>query len=57
MGLLSLEKRLGKLIKAFNSYKTTEKIEPGSVLKCRIEGEDTEIINYTGRRKNSPWEE
>lgn len=53
MGLLSPEKRqlLGKLIKAFNTYKTTEKIEPGSDLKCRVGGQDTAVINYTGRKK------
>lgn len=53
MGLLSLEKRLlpGKLIKATNTYKTTEKIEPGSALKCRVGGQDTAAINYTERKK------
>lgn len=49
MGLLSLEKTQlhGKLIEAFNTYKTTKKLEPGSVWKCRVAGQDTAVTNFT----------
>lgn len=50
-GLLSLEKTQlhGKLIEAFNTCKTNKKLEPGSVLKCRVAGQDTAITNFTGK--------
>lgn len=51
MGLLGLEKRHleRNLIKAFGTNKITEKIEPCLLLKCRVGGLDTAVINYTGK--------